>query len=231
MKTYLLSFVLLFPSLFGLAKGYPPYLGISYNQTTVINLVPFLEIYEGGQRIPSDSIPLIFIFSGDSIRLGASGGYEGVDKFQISRYDSLIYENNVSTVNMYIAKVYHVSDTGSFTFYADNDVSYSVIHFKVKYFNSNIDKTIAPLLNAEFSLYPNPVINEVIINGSDTLLRSKIQICIYDVRGNIVLNLNLEAQEFRFEVRVPMKELPSGTYIFIFQSECFTEQRKIIKSG
>ena len=105
-----------------------------------------------------------------------------------------------------------VSEELTFTFTVTSDRTF-VAHF-------NVDNVIE-IADTRFSIYPNPVVNELIINGETAITRCEI----FTINGEMVYSQDYNTNS----VNVNVENLAEGSYIVRIVSEGMVQTKRFIK--
>lgn len=139
----------------------------------------------------------------------------------ISGMAACLWQSNITKTNMEIFRAIEMSAT--IAGFPNNDYGHGVPNFELALYN-----TIGLEENAEpwyFTSYPNPVIDELIIESS-LELNQNITISIIDIRGKVIFERQVEINDSSFRINFPFT---GGMYILNIENEGKIFSQKIVK--
>lgn len=74
----------------------------------------------------------------------------------------------------------------------------------------------------EFNIYPNPVVDHLIIASEENIENGKVS--IFDISGRLVVETTIDGKNSR----ISLPEMKSGTYIVVVSADTFEERHKIV---
>lgn len=118
-----------------------------------------------------------------------------------------------------------ITDLNDSVFYGILDLT--TVNFKA-YFDENLNN-VSENKNLLFSLYPNPVEDDLVLVKETNSLNVETKYQIFDITGNLIITGELKATEQKTFIDV--KKLPPSVYIMkLFNSEGQTEQLSFVKN-
>ncbi len=164
--------------------------------------------------------------TGDNSPIVQNNGDTGVPNF--NRLDNtIIYESAAKNIRKQGVATSKIAGSGSSTAFIPNHV------WGVWFSNGTrsliVDADEPTSETAQFTVFPNPFSENLTVNISSKK-SAPAKIAVFNLFGQQVFGKNLDLQEGKNQLELPMNNLPTGSYLVQFQSENKTSAVKVVKN-